>query len=113
MLFFRVAAPLLLTSSLLLSQVNQPPHAYKIYAGSTHAHTTYTWSHGDQFAKNNCAGILVYGPTPKSPGAFSWSDGYVKSATGANAIVKPDWEKYQACHGSISNWPRLMASIST
>jgi len=82
---------------------------YQIYAGSTHAHTSYTWSHGDQFAKSDCKGIRVYGP--KSPGdsLSVWTEGYVKSLTGCYAMyvingfqlpspdmkVKADWEKFQ------------------
>jgi hypothetical protein len=81
---------------------------YKIYAGSTHAHTSYTWSHGEHLGKTGCAGILVYARNPVT-NVFSWSDGYVKSQTGCAGIfvidgaqipgpdtpVKPDWEKFQ------------------
>ena len=82
---------------------------YRIYAGSTHAHTSYTWSHGDQFAKSDCKGIRVYGP--KSPGdsLSVWTEGYVKSLTGCYSMyvingfqlpspdmkVKTNWEKFQ------------------
>jgi hypothetical protein len=82
---------------------------YKIYAGSTHSHTAYTWSHGDQFEKHGCSGILVYAPSPSSTFASTWSDGYVKSKTGCAGIfvinslqypspsvtLRPDWQKYQ------------------
>ncbi|HVV00375.1 MAG TPA: hypothetical protein VHH88_03370 [Verrucomicrobiae bacterium] len=30
---------------------DQPAPGYHIYAGNTHAHTSYTWSHGDQWFK--------------------------------------------------------------
>src|ERR1035441_7021020 len=33
----------------LLGQTNPPSPIYHIYAGNTHSHTVYTWSHGDQF----------------------------------------------------------------
>lgn len=82
---------------------------YRIYAGSTHAHTSYTWSHGDQFAKSDCKGIRVYGP--KSPGdsLSVWTEGYVKSLTGCYSMyvitgfqlpspdmkVKTNWENFQ------------------
>lgn len=83
--------------------------AYHIFAGSTHAHTVFTWSHGEHLAKGDCSGILVYGLNPTSPLAWAWSGGYVKSKTGCSGIfvingaqipspdmkVKPDWEKYQ------------------
>ena len=82
---------------------------YQIYAGSTHAHTTYTWSHGEQYAKNGCAGILVYGPSTGSSDVSTWSEGYVKAKNGCAGIfvinsvqypspsitLKPDWRKYQ------------------
>ena len=82
---------------------------YHIYAGNTHAHTAYTWSHGSQFSKNDCSGIQVYAPIPSSPVGFRWSDGYVKAKNGCagiyvinsfqypspSAILQPDWQKYQ------------------
>ena len=97
----------LIFPALLVSQT--PAADYHIYSGSTHAHTAFTWSHGEHLAKGDCAGILVYGPNPASPLAWAWSGGYVKSKTGCYGIfvingaqipspemkVKPDWEKYQ------------------
>ena len=82
---------------------------YHIYAGNTHAHTAYTWSHGSQFSKNDCSGIQVYAPIPSSPVGFRWSDGYVKAKNGCagiyvinsfqypspSAMLRPDWQKYQ------------------
>lgn len=84
------------------------PAGYHIYAGSTHAHTAYTWSHGEQFAKNDCAGIQVYARMPGSEVSM-WSDGYVKSKNGCAGIfviegsqypspdvkVKANWQEYQ------------------
>ena len=101
------------------AQVPPPAAEYRIYAGSTHAHTAYTWSHGDQFTKNECAGIMVYGPDPASPLSFTWADGYVKSTHGCAGIyvinsvqypspsvtVKKDWKEYQgppAVHFSLA-----------
>jgi hypothetical protein len=51
---------------LLTGQTPRPSSEYHIYAGSTHAHTSYTWSHGEQFAKNDCAGIQVYARNPST-----------------------------------------------
>jgi hypothetical protein len=99
----------LFSTVLSLSGQVDPTAQYHIYAGSTHAHTAYTWSHGEQFSKNDCAGISVFAPIPGSPDGFRWSDGYVKSKNGCanmfvingfqypspNVIVKPDWEKFQ------------------
>jgi hypothetical protein len=100
---------LILIGLCLTGQVQPPAAEYRVYAGSTHAHTVYTWSHGDQFTKNGCAGIMVYGPDPASPLAYTWSDGYVKSAGGCAGIYvinsfqypspgvtpKKDWKEYQ------------------
>jgi hypothetical protein len=92
-----------------IAQVNNQAADYQLYAGSTHAHTAYTWSHGDQFTKNECAGILVYGRSPASQNLYTWSDGYVKSKNGCAAIFvilgsqypspdmipRVDWEEHQ------------------
>lgn len=81
---------------------------YHIYAGNTHAHSSFTWSHGAQYATGTgCAGILVYAATPAAPG--TWSAGYVKSKKDCptiyvidgwqypspNAVLKPDWQRLQ------------------
>ncbi|HET6250831.1 MAG TPA: CehA/McbA family metallohydrolase [Tepidisphaeraceae bacterium] len=55
---------------------------YHIYAGNTHAHTSFTWSHGDQWKKRPVPAPLVVDPDgsqhpPKS------------------AVLKPDWQKFQ------------------
>jgi hypothetical protein len=94
----------------LTAQTGPPMPDYHIYAGNLHAHTAYTWSHGEQFAKGECAGIMVFAANPAAPFAYQWSDGYVKMKTGGcpgiyvinsaqipapGMIVKPDWEKSQ------------------
>ena len=85
-----------------------PGAKYHLYGGSTHAHTSYTWSHGDHLTTNGCAGILTYERDPSS-GADHWSDGYVAAGKGCPAIlvihgvqvhapgvrVKPDWTSFQ------------------
>jgi hypothetical protein len=99
---------LVLTSGLLAGQTSPPAGDYQIYAGSTHAHTSYTWSHGQHLATNGCAGILTYATDPAT-GTARWSEGYVKTGTGCPAIfvingaqihapgvtVKPDWTSFQ------------------
>jgi len=55
-----------------------PGPEYHIYAGNTHSHTSFTWSHGAQWAKG--AKMKVVGAT---------------SYPGANNTLKPDWQKYQ------------------
>jgi hypothetical protein len=92
------------------AQSGPPMPDVHIYAGSLHAHTAYTWSHGEQFAKGDCAGIMTFGPNPAAPFAYQWSDGYVKKQDGGcpgiyvinsaqipapGMAVKPDWEKFQ------------------
>src|SRR6185437_7797486 len=97
-----------LSSISLPAQSGSAADNYHIYTGSTHAHTAYTWSHGEQFVRNGCAGILVYGPSPSSSVAYVWTQGYVKSKNGCAGIyvinsfqypspgvtLRPDWEKY-------------------
>jgi hypothetical protein len=68
----------LLAAAILAGQTRSPFDEFKIFAGSTHAHTAYTWSHGEQFVKGDCAGIVVYNKDPNSP-THGWSDGYVKT----------------------------------
>ena len=46
---------------------------YHIYAGNTHSHSSYTWSHGEQWAKNDCKGVPVYGPDKKYPDIDTWT----------------------------------------
>jgi hypothetical protein len=104
----RAAALCAFSLTLLPGQTGKSADEYHIYTGSTHAHTASTWSHGDQWAKNGCAGILVYS---RGPGAavHTWSSGYVKSQNGCSGIfvidgsqypspdvkLKPDWREGQ------------------
>lgn len=79
----KVGSAIALSLCVLLSiqgQTKSSSSEYQIYAGSTHAHTSYTWSHGDQFAKNGCAGIFVI-------------DGFQYPSP--SVTPKPDWEQYQ------------------
>jgi hypothetical protein len=101
---------IVLSAAMLLGQAGSPPAVeYRILAGNTHSHTAYTWSHGDQFTTNGCAGILTYSKDSSSA-AYKWSDGYVKTAgdgcagiyviNGAQypapgVTLKPDWQKFQ------------------
>ena len=75
-------------SSTLVGQTNPPVLAYHIYAGNTHSHTVYTWSHGEQFitAKQESG-------KKKVPGISVSPDG-VQSPTKAQT-PKPDWQKHQ------------------
>jgi hypothetical protein len=83
---------------------------YHIYAGNTHAHTSYTWSHGEQWIKNSCSGVPIYLPDPKTPEVHSWSlEGNQPPSgkcptmiiigssqyPGPFDVLKPDWQKVQ------------------
>lgn len=100
---------IVLTSAILTGQTPAPAPEYHIYAGNMHAHTAYTWSHGEHLVTNGCAGILTYTQDPASPAA-KWSDGYVKTddkgcpgiyvingsqIPAPGVTVKPDWQKFQ------------------
>ncbi|MEZ5367249.1 MAG: hypothetical protein R2748_34150 [Bryobacterales bacterium] len=103
---FAIALSLALAPAMLVAQAPAPE--YQIYGGSTHAHTSHTWSHGAHLDTNGCKGILVYGPDKDSPDAFSWTKGYV-TGDGCPAIyvvngaqlpapgvtVKADWQEHQ------------------
>src|SRR5712691_4705505 len=67
---------------------NSPVPRYHIYAGSTHAHTAYSWSHGDQFINTKQdAG------EEKVPGISVSPEGVQYQAK--SKITKPDWQKFQ------------------
>jgi len=84
---------------------------YNIYSGSTHAHSAYTWSHGEQFAKSGCAGVLMFSKDPTSEAPYSWrleGEGPKKKAPcysmyvmngfqypSPDMKVRPDWQKVQ------------------
>ncbi len=78
-----------------------PGSEYHIYRGSTHAHTTYTWSHGDQWVPASKPSRPV-APGPKMQA--QWVDGegstrmYVKDSTsypGPQLVLKPNWQQFQ------------------
>jgi hypothetical protein len=83
---------------------------YHIYAGNTHAHTSNTWSHGEQWAKNPCRGVPIYLPDTKFPEVHSWSPEGNQPPSGKCPTMiiigssqypgpfnelKPDWKKFQ------------------
>ena len=89
-------------------QTAQTSDEYRIYGGSTHAHTAFTWSHGDHLTTNGCSGILTYSHDAAT-NAGVWSDGYVPTGKGCPGIfvidgaqvyapgvtLKPDWSRFQ------------------
>jgi hypothetical protein len=62
---------------------------YHIYAGNTHAHTSFTWSHGDQWVKPSApkAG------EKKEPALYVDRDGAQHPAK--TMVLKTDWQKHQ------------------
>lgn len=84
------------------------PAKYQIYAGSTHAHTAYTWSHGEQFAKG-CKGVMTFSRRPPAALMPTWSGANPGGTSPCPAILvvegsqypgpqlnlKPNWQEYQ------------------
>jgi hypothetical protein len=81
---------------------------YHIYAGNTHSHTMLTWSHGEQWEKNNCLGILVFTTNIVDPTNSGWKKGYVSSDKcpaiyvldglqypGPQQVLRSDWRSVQ------------------
>jgi hypothetical protein len=64
----------------VIAAADSPPPTYQIYSGNTHAHTAYTWSHGEQWEKNTWAPLLLVGDT---------------AYPNSNAILKSHWQKVQ------------------
>lgn len=68
------------------ARADSPSPTYHIYAGSTHAHTKYTWSHGEQFdATKGHKGEAGFGMAVKDNVSYP----------GAKQKPRPDWEKHQ------------------
>jgi hypothetical protein len=71
-----------------MGQTATPSAEFRIYAGSTHAHTSYTWSHGEQWVNAK----PEEGKT-KEPGIYVSPEG--AQFPGKSLVLKPDWEKHQ------------------
>ena len=59
---------------LAAGQTNPVPSQYHIYAGNTHSHTAYTWSHGEQYLKPEVQATTGTRKRPRSK------------------VPKPDWQ---------------------
>lgn len=83
---------------------------YHIYAGNTHSHTSYTWSHGEQWAKSGCRGVPLYAPDRNFPEVHTWApEGNQPPRGSCPAMIiigssqypgpyselKPDWKRFQ------------------
>ena len=66
---------------------SSPAEQYHAYAGNTHSHTVYTWSHGDQYVNPP-----KKEPAAEEPGIYVSAEG-VQYPT--NRPLKPDWKKHQ------------------
>jgi hypothetical protein len=62
--------------------------AYHIYAGNTHAHTSFTWSHGEQWEKPKP------GPDGQTPEAM-YVDAEGRQFPAKTLVLKPNWQKLQ------------------
>ena len=61
---------------------------YHIYAGNTHSHTSFTWSHGDQWQKS-----VAGEDGKKTPGIYVDPSG--AQFPSKSMVLKPDWQKFQ------------------
>ena len=68
---------------------NSPAPIYHLYAGTTHSHTVYTWSHGVQGVAKSEDGK----PSPKKRGLNVTPDGV--SHAPKDRVLKSDWQKLQ------------------
>ena len=83
-----LAAILLSRVHIAIAQTTQPWDGYQILAGNTHAHTAFTWSHGDQWAADK--------PDPakaKKPQIAVSGEGAQGPAAGK--VLKDDWKESQ------------------
>ncbi len=89
-LFRSVAAVAILagTISPAAGKTNLPPEYY-IYAGNTHSHSEYTWSHGEQFVKAKGSKAAA----KEEGNAMVVKDGL--SYPGPNQKPRADWKKVQ------------------
>ena len=98
---------LIVPTGVAMGQAKKAPVEYHIYAGNTHAHTQFTWSHGEQWAKSKCQGILVFTST-MDPTTSGWRKGYVSSDKcpsiyvvdglqypGPDEVLRPNWHDVQ------------------
>jgi hypothetical protein len=79
-------------------ETDLPGKEYHIYAGSTHAHTVYTWSHGEQFANSKTE------QAEKEPGLTVSAEG-VQSPP-KSKVTRPDWRKHQGPPAEHFGWAR-------
>lgn len=107
-----ILAGALATSALAISAafaMNDYAPTYGFYAGSSHAHTSYTASHGEMLDRKGCAGVRIYGPMRDNPQVDDWSQEPAKGANGCYGMyvmkgwqyrspdtkLKDDWQQYQ------------------
>jgi len=93
-----VAAILCLASSASAAPATQP--AYHFYFGNTHAHTAFTWSHGEQWVNPNKGaggggGAEGDGASAKKKTPLIYVDENGAQFPSRSMVLKPDWQKVQ------------------
>src|ERR1700745_333830 len=76
-------AVLIACGELLAGGSTNSPADYHIYAGNTHSHTSFTWSHGEQWEKGDS----------KEPAIEHSAEG--AQFPGKGLVLKADWKKVQ------------------
>jgi hypothetical protein len=71
----------------LNAQTNSTLPEFHIYAGNTHSHTAFTWSHGDQYFQRG-------GKSNKNRAPLSITPDGAQSAPN-DRVLKRDWKKFQ------------------
>src|SRR5580704_14851622 len=64
-----------------------PGSSYNIYAGNTHSHTEYTWSHGEQW-------VTAKPEAGEAPEKLRVTPEGVQSPP-LGKVLQPDWQKVQ------------------
>src|SRR5438045_2018102 len=78
---------LLLPFQSLAANANPSPDDYQIFSGSTHAHTQFTWSHGEQWGGAAGGGDEAKQPMRHTPEGVQLPP--------ASAKVKENWQQFQ------------------
>jgi hypothetical protein len=87
--FLRIVIAATALTTRIAADTPQPAPTYHIYAGNTHAHTAFTWSHGDQWQKPKAPAD----GEKKEPGIYVDENGAQHPAK--TQVLKPDWQKGQ------------------
>jgi hypothetical protein len=78
----------MLVANAAIAQTTKPSADYHIYAGNTHSHTAFTWSHGEQWTN-----VKQDAEQSNEPAIERTPDG--AQLPGKSKTLKPDWQKHQ------------------